>query len=526
MNSLQRSLIRTRQHGTSAGVNRRQILPAPFAGLNTTDPLPSTRETYATKLVNWFPDEGRLVTRPGSTEYVNIPGEAGEIGTLHTWINGTASKFFAFSPNAVWDITDPASPTKVVSSGVSSSRWVGVNMNGNSIFVNGVDTPLRVDMDGNFVEHGFTGEGLTPSRLSFVTVHRGSLFFVERDSSDFWYGGINSVTGTLSKFPLGSVTPEGGNLSCIGNITIDAGDGADDLLVFAMDRGQVLPNSGGDPESDAWNLNGVFNFSPVVGSKPFVKFGSDLVAITRGGYIPLYRYLASGGKAASLVALSNKIDPTVKSLIRLYDGDPGWEAIYYDEADWLVFNIGGYGGGGGLQHVMNTKTGAWTTFSGLNALCWGEHANRIYFGSEGGRVVEANRGQKDGDVQIRCVGQTANNYLGSTLDKMIKGIRPHFVARSSNASIRIGLVHDYAELPAYQHSFSLTGGGTQWDADEWDEFQWGSGEQVFRDFIDVGDPLGSAVAVYVDAVIDGGTVEWITTDLDFEVLRNTYRSTG
>ena len=87
-------------------------------------------------------------------------------------------------------------------------------------------------------------------------------------------------------------------------------------------------------------------------------------------------------------------------------------------------------------------------------------------------------------------------------------------------------MHDYAELPAYQHSFSLTGGGTQWDADEWDEFQWGSGEQVFRDFIDVGDPLGSAVAVYVDAVIDGGTVEWITTDLDFEVLRNTYRSTG
>ena len=106
----------------------------------------------------------------------------------------------------------------------------------------------------------------------------------------------------------------------------------------------------------------------MIGDKPLVKLGGDLIAITSDGYIPLLQFLGAGREQRQL-AISDKIAPTVTEAVRLQGALEGWQAILFSEANWLLFNVPA-GPGGFEQHVMNVQTGAWCKFSGMKAHCW------------------------------------------------------------------------------------------------------------------------------------------------------------
>lgn len=514
MVALQNAIARAKAYRTAQRSGARAVMPAPVRGLNTQDPEGAMDALYATALVNWFPDRGRVITRKGSTEYVDISGEMGEIGTLHTWLSGGDSKLFAFSASSVWDVTDPDSPSEDVSSGVTNAFWRGANSNGNSVFVNGVDTPLRVDAMGDFVAHGFSGTGLAVTNLNTVTLHRNRLYFTEKDSSKVWYGGTDSVTGTLTAFDLGGVVPEGGNCLAIGTISLDTGEGPDDILAIFMSRGQVVIYTGGDPSSSDWALSGIFNLSPVIGPRPLVKLGGDLIAITADGYMPILQFLGAGREQRQL-ALSDKIAPTVSRAVARFGTEAGWQAIYAGETNWLLFNLGDQGGGAGVQHVMNTTSGAWTTFEGMPARCWEEFGGKLYYGTAGGRVIEANAGDTDDGSRIRYYARGAYNYLGSPYDKHLRMVRPNFLNDRASVNVRFGVVADFDARDPSFNTISLVSEGTLWDEGLWDEFLWAEGEQTFRDWIMV-DVRGSAMAAVTDLYGQGGELSWTVTDVLYD----------
>ena len=516
MTEIQRAIAAAAQHATAVGQGRRAVIPAPVGGLNTLDPEAAMDPIYATRLDNWWPDRGRVVTRAGSVVRVNISGESANIGTLHVWASGSSQKLLGFSDSTLYDLSAITSATSLVTTGITSGRWSAANMNGHAVFCNGVDAPLRIDGDGAVAEHGLSGTGLTPANLETVTVHRGRLYFSQKDSSKVWYGAADAVTGALTSFDVGGVVPEGGRVRAIGSVSLDTGAGPDDLLAIWLSRGHVLLYHGGDPAGSSWALQGTYLLPPVIGDRPLVKLGGDLVAITDAGYVPLLQFMRSGREQRSL-ALSDKIAPTVAEAVALHRNDTGWEAVYYPPKNWLIFAVPGPTG---IQHVMNTTSRAWCRFVGMTACSWAVFKDRLFFGCSGGRLFEAAVGGTDYGTRIHRVARCAFNYLGSPYDKRFALMRPHLLNEGATADVAFGLAVDFAEDLPDLHAVALADEGTQWDTALWDAFSWSAGRTEYRRWSQ-SRTAGAAVSPVIECYSSSGDISWFSTDVQYDQVAGT-----
>ena len=102
----------------------------------------------------------------------------------------------------------------------------------------------------------------------------------------------------------------------------------------------MLIYAGTDPSTaNAWQISGQYKLGPVIGDRPLVKLGGDLIAITSDGYIPLLQFLGAGREQRQL-AISDKIAPTVTQAVSSFGSVAGWQAILvFSEANWLLFNL-------------------------------------------------------------------------------------------------------------------------------------------------------------------------------------------
>ena len=111
---------------------------------------------YATELVNFFPDAGRVESRRGYEQHADV-GSMLPVETLVSHLGGAMRKLFAVTSEAVYDVTDPEAITTDVNTGITAGRWRSATLNRNTVMVNGTDAPLRHDESGAWVPHGFTG---------------------------------------------------------------------------------------------------------------------------------------------------------------------------------------------------------------------------------------------------------------------------------------------------------------------------------------------------------------------------------
>ena len=271
-------------------------ITAPVKGLNSRDAIDSTKMGYAIILDNWFATEGRVITRKGYTLHRTIPGVVGDgIQTLFHYQSGEISRLYAVANNKVWNVsTDPPTETTTVGA-ISDDRWHATNFAGGAVWTNGVDEPKQISPTSNqFVAHGLTRESketntLTTSKLISTFVFKGRLYWVQKDAPYFWFGGVGAagghIQGDLFSFNLGEVIPEGGNIQALGSMTFDSGEGPDDLFLAVLENGYIAVYKGYDPSNaDNWSLAGVFRVPRAIGRQPLVKFGGDVLLITRGRY--------------------------------------------------------------------------------------------------------------------------------------------------------------------------------------------------------------------------------------------------
>ena len=137
----------------------------------------------------------------------------------------------------------------------------------------------------------------------------------------------------------------------------------DDLLAICMSRGDILIYAGTDPSTaNAWQISGQYKLGPVIGDRPLVKLGGDLIAITSRRLHSPPAIPRCGTRAASVGYLRDKIAPTVtQSTFSNFGSVAGWQAILFSEANWLLFNVPEDDDWQPLriQHTMNVQTGAW-----------------------------------------------------------------------------------------------------------------------------------------------------------------------
>ena len=443
-------------------------LPAPIMGLNKKDPLSAMEPLFAIEMDNYIPLDSKIELRSGYAKYCSFASTAGLVKTLAAYHYPSYETFFAVYNKKIYDITTPSTPMDLGVT-LTNDYCQTVQYKNYLYFMNGADTPQAYYIDGNGDAHiggwGFSGTGLTDSKIINASVSKEFLWFVEKGSLKAWHTSqAGDVSGTLKSFDLSQISKWGGELISVVNWTIDGGTGIDDYTAFITSEGEIFVYGGSNPNSaNDWELKGSYKISRPIGYRCTMKYQGDIVIICQDGYFPMGKALSASNAGDSLVAFSNNIRGLVINRTSQNSWRQGWQSVIYNKKGYGIFNVPV--GEQFEQHVINVSTGAWCRFTGLRAFCWCIFNDNIYFGSDDA-VYQYDNGYSDDGVEIEgCVEQAFNDFGSSSLKK-ISLLNPR-TASSAPYKLTNYVNMDYrSEKVSYENNIGYSS-GTKWNTKPW-----------------------------------------------------------
>lgn len=450
-------------------------VPAPVGGWNTRDALDKMDPTDAVLLDNWFPDSSGVSVRNGTVSFATGLG-AGAVETLAEYYSGAARKLLAACGGSIFDVSAGGAAGAAVATGFTSNRWQTENFLAKMFWQNGVDTPQMYD-GSTFASAGWSGTGLTATNLMGCVAFKARLYFWEVASQNMWYGGVDAITGTLTKFPLSDVVEHGGNIMLITRMNHDGGDGLNDYLVIVMTTGEVVLYNGTDPTSaTTWSLVGSYMTAAPVNVRAVCRYGADAYLTIMDDHTSL---------SVILTALQNGQPPPKSKITGAVQAEFlaggtlfGWQALLYPQNHAVIFNIP-HSDGTFVQHVFSLAVQSWARWTGMNASCWSLYKNNLYYGSTGGIVYRADKGNSDaGGVAIQANAQQAWSELGPSIwnnfnqsyRKRIAAARP-IVQATGSINYAFGIGFDYQDVNVIE-VISSPSNGAPWDVTPWDTSPW------------------------------------------------------
>ena len=492
-------------------------LPASTRGLNLHDGVAEMKPNDALVLDNWFPESTYLRVRGGVSEYaLRQIGEG--IYSLMEWSGPATSHFFAATETDIFDITAGGAMVTADLSSLTSGYWQTTMQTTPAgaflVIANGADSVRNYNGSAWSTP---TITGVSSATFNFPCLHKSRLWFVANNSTEAWYLPTASIAGAAVGFELGESFSMGGKLVAIGSVSRDGGSGPDDFLCFISSRGQVVVYQGNDPASaDTWSRVGIYSCAPPVGNRSVANIGGDLGILTESAIISVRQLMAGGQADAERMSISSRIDQGIITAFTSYGALDGWSVTNYPRQRFVVFNVP-TSSTTAYQFVVNTETGAWCTYSSLNATCWGIFDEQPYYGRSDGYVYKAEDGYSDQVPQglqfINDVGQDIDFENNSTVIFDFNGgpartyitaqvktsfqtygrrggvsrmtmIRPLFTAGGQiSPQIRINM--DYRDdTPSLTDEFPLTigSGGSTWDIATWDSGTWGGTGAPFNNW--------------------------------------------
>jgi hypothetical protein len=449
-------------------------IAAPVGGWNARDSLSMMDPTDAIQLDNFIPDAGGVRLREGFAQHATGVGTYVE-SLMEYNAPGATPKLKAASVDTIYDVTAASAGSSEVT-GLTNGRWQHVmfaTSGGNYLVCcNGADDVRNYD-GSSWTSPSITN--VTSSTLINVAVHFSRLWFVQDNSLDAWYLGTSSISGSATKFPLGSICKLGGELLAIASWTVDGGTGLNDQLVFITTKGEAVVYIGTDPATPStWALKGVFRIPEPVGHRCVVNIGSDLGLITSQGVVPFSLILPTAQSGAAKVAITDKISKAQREAYEGASASFGWQLIEYPRGGLLIENIPTSERVTAVQFVMNTQTGAWCKFTGINAGCWGPLGDDLYFGGHNGVVYKYGDTFADNGEVINAVSASAFSNLGVPQVKLVKLIRPLITLPDGyNPLIAFRVDYDLGAV-TYEATESATE-GSLWDEATWDDAEWAVG---------------------------------------------------
>lgn len=479
--------------------------------------------TDAILMENFFPDLKSVRLRGGYTAHASSVGSVA-VESLMVYEAGTMSKMIAAAGTAIYNVTSAGTASTLISGLANEGRWSYVNFNGKLGMVNGATTPRQ--FNGTTISTlTITCTGLTSSTLIGVTSYRSRTYWWKNNSQDFYYSSVDTLGGAVTKFPLSRVGQFGGNIKAIGNWsqgggspTWGQGGQLEQLLTIVMSSGDIIVYRGGNPgDATDFALVGVFKVGRPLGDRCLVKVAGDLIVLTADGFVPMSA-ITRAGQFSSDNAISDKIRKAITEATGSYASNEGWEAVYYPRGNRVLFNVP-LSSTISNQYVVNTVSGSWAKFTGMNARCWALFEDNIYFGGTGA-VYKADSGTADISTAIDGSVLTSYSQVRGGLTH-VKTVRP-VLSSAGSLVFGIGVSPDFRQVsPPGQISLGTT--TATWDeiSDVWDLYDedWdeGTGDLAISKWFPRGS-LGYRHAIALTSSSSSG-LEWTATDLEFEAGR-------
>ena len=478
-------------------------LPAPVGGWDAISPLANMPVDRAYQLDNWIPRPGWIEPRRGHIAWsTGMPGPVQSLMAYNGF--GGTRKLFGIAGASIYDVTNQ---------GVASNTGAGVtggprfqhkmfsNASGTQylIAVNGAMAPWLYD-GTTWSNPSITGTGFDQTEFIQLNAHKGRLWFVPINATYAVYmNTIGAVTGPATKYPLGELMTRGGYITAIGTWTIDTRQTVDEYIAFITSRGQIIVFQGTDPSTaDTWLLVGIYDVGPPIGRRCFLRIAGDLLIITLDGVVPMSQMLSTDRAAANRVSITSIIMNKMAQSASLYQNNFGWEMIEYPKGTLAILNIPTQENSASVQYVMNTITGAWCQFLGINSNCWEvDSADNIFFGGNG-TVYKWDVGTGDDGADITCTVKTAYNNFGNAAQLKRYTALQSLITTTGTPIPAIGINVDFKENATLSQAQPFTETIPRWDQVNLNEFNWPDLVSVTNDWIAV---LGEGHYVSIVGVI-------------------------
>jgi hypothetical protein len=499
-------------------------------------------------LENWFPTATGIRVRGGSDRHAIIGLSSAAVTALFSYVNGNNRTLFASNAMGIYDVTTPTYAddqfivdddgsflvnddgdflilpgTPAVEVTATGGDWSVVQFataGGTYLrLVNGIDTPLVYDGAAFSTSPAITVA--TPETLSNVWSYKNRLFFVQKDTLDAWYLPVDSIGGAAVKFPLGAVFALGGSLLFGASWSLDSGAGLSEQCAFFTTEGEVAVYQGANPsDADDWKKVGVYRIGKPRGPKAWFRAGGDIVVATDIGLVPLSQAVQRDFAALSPAAVSYPIEEEWNTAVR--DRTTlNWQCAVWPTKQMVAVALPTEAGQRKQMFVANARTGAWANYTGWGATCLEVFGTRMFFGTDDGRVIEA---EVTGADQLATYTATVVPLFDPLkAPASIKtGLQARAVFRSTTPiTAKLSLQKDYSIiLPAAPDDTSVAG-GSLWGTALWGTSRWGDAAELStrNDWRSV---PGSGYALSVATQITSGasarpSIEMVQTDLTYDL---------
>ncbi|WKA31608.1 hypothetical protein [Bradyrhizobium roseum] len=476
-------------------------------------------------LDNWFPTTTAVRMRGGSQVFATLGDGSRDVVAMFAYVNGNNKKLFGATSNAIYDATSGGAIASAAVGSQTGGAWSAVQFaTSGGVFiraVNGADPPQVYDGASWSTSPAITGSGLTPSTLSNVWVHQKRLFFIQKDTLNAWYLPADAIGGVAVVFPLGGVFKLGGALLFGATWSIESGSGLTELCVFVTTEGEAAIYQGTDPASaSTFSKVGVYRIGKPLGPNALISAGGDLAIATNIGLVPLSQAVQRDFAALSPIAISYKIEEGWNDAVadRI---SSGWScAVWPTKQLVLVAPAESSAGERPVMFATNARTGSWGRAIGWNGRCLQLFGDRMFFGSTGGKIIEAEVTGADQGMPYTstCV------WLFDPL-KAAASLKTCLLMRAVIRSVahilpQLSLQADYVlSLPTAPDDAGLPTGSV-WGTGTWGVSLWGGTIElsVFKDWQSVG---GAGYSIAPAVQITSGSivspkVELVQVDMTYD----------
>jgi hypothetical protein len=159
--------------------------------------------------------------------------------------------------------------------------------------------------------------------------------------------------------------------------------------------------SGSNPaDPNYWRLEGRYQIPKPMGMNAHIALGGDLLVATTEGIVPISSALTKDAEQLELAMITLRI----RSMWRdqaIAKSAWSWTMERWDEQGLMFVTWPGGVAGARMCAVVNTGTGAWTRYVGYDATCWIRMRGDMFFGTQGGIIMQADRtGYDDGQPYV------------------------------------------------------------------------------------------------------------------------------
>lgn len=504
-------------------------IPASIKGWDQISSLADMPPDHAVQLDNWIPRPGYLEIRRGSVLWASGIG-SGPVETVMAYNspNLTNSKLFAVGGGAIYDITAGGAGSITTVTGLSNNRlqfcnFTNAAQNAWLPVANGVDAPQVYDGSAwaaMTLAIDDPTKGVTVNDIASWTPWKGRLWCTFTNSTVVGFLGNSAISGTITTFDLGQQLGRGGYILNIATWTQDSRQTVDEYLAFISSRGQVVVYQGTDPTSaTTFALVGLYDIGAPIGKRCFLRISGNLWIICVDGILPMSEMLTLDRAAAAKVAPTTMIQNAMMAAARLYKGNFGWQFIEYAKGQLAILNIPQTENQTSVQFVMNTLTGAWCQFTGINCNCW-EILNDVpYFGDNSGNVFKWDYGSGDyvdaaAETSITATVQTAFNYFDTRGHlKRWTMIRP-ILTTDGSVTPGVGLNVDFGTGAPISIPSTVSTSGALWDVALWDVAVWPINSAVVANWTTV-EGIGQCCSITTTvSTSDNGTSNGVVLQLN------------